>query len=93
MRELVDKLQAERRLEKQEWIRLIRNEDSSLDEYIFEKARAEREFYYGNRVYIRGLIEFTNYCKNDCYYCGIRRSNKKLERYRQTEGFCNRVIL
>ena len=45
MRELVDKLQAERRLEKQEWIRLIRNEDSSLDEYIFEKARAEREFY------------------------------------------------
>lgn len=86
MRELVDKLQAERRLEKQEWIRLIRNEDSSLDEYIFEKARAEREFYYGNRVYIRGLIEFTNYCKNDCYYCGIRRSNKKLERYRLTES-------
>ena len=36
-------------------------------------------------VYIRGLIEFTNYCKNDCYYCGIRKSNKKAERYRLTE--------
>ena len=37
---------------------------------------------FGNRVYLRGLIEFTNYCKNDCYYCGIRRSNRKAERYR-----------
>lgn len=39
---------------------------------------------FGNRVYLRGLIEFTNYCKNDCYYCGIRRSNQKAERYRLT---------
>ena len=39
---------------------------------------------FGNRVYLRGLIEFTNYCKNDCYYCGIRCSNRKAERYRLT---------
>ncbi|OUP58784.1 [FeFe] hydrogenase H-cluster radical SAM maturase HydE [Butyricicoccus pullicaecorum] len=39
---------------------------------------------FGNRVYLRGLIEFTNYCKNDCYYCGIRCSNQKAERYRLT---------
>lgn len=41
-----------------------------------------RERYYGKKVYIRGLIEFTNYCINDCFYCGIRRSNKNADRYR-----------
>ena len=41
-----------------------------------------RERVYGKDVYTRGLIEFTNYCKNDCYYCGIRRSNKNASRYR-----------
>ena len=40
---------------------------------------------YGKQIYIRGLIEFTNYCKNDCYYCGIRRGNACAERYRLTE--------
>ena len=43
-----------------------------------------RDQIYGKNVYIRGLIEFTNYCKNDCYYCGIRRSNKEAARYRLT---------
>ena len=45
-----------------------------------------REQYYGKDVYIRGLIEFTNYCKNDCYYCGIRRSNQNASRYRLDEA-------
>lgn len=45
-------------------------------------AKAERDRYYGNRIFIRGLIEFTNYCKNDCLYCGIRKSNKCASRYR-----------
>ena len=40
---------------------------------------------YGNKIYVRGLIEFTNYCKNDCFYCGIRRSNREAQRYRLTE--------
>lgn len=44
-----------------------------------------RDEIYGKKVYIRGLIEFTNYCKNDCYYCGIRRSNPKASRYRLRE--------
>ncbi|MCF0104927.1 MAG: [FeFe] hydrogenase H-cluster radical SAM maturase HydE [Eggerthellaceae bacterium] len=43
-----------------------------------------RKEIYGDEVYIRGLIEFSNYCKNNCFYCGIRRSNAKLERYRLT---------
>ena len=45
-------------------------------------ANKLREEYYGKDVYIRGLIEFTNYCRNDCYYCGIRRSNECAVRYR-----------
>lgn len=50
--------------------------------FLFEKAREVREKYYGREVYLRGLIEFTNYCRNDCLYCGIRRSNNKAARYR-----------
>lgn len=46
------------------------------------QAREITKSIYGNRVFVRGLIEFTNYCKNDCYYCGIRRSNKNASRYR-----------
>lgn len=45
-------------------------------------ANVFRQKHFGNRIYIRGLIEFTNYCKNNCYYCGIRKDNKALERYR-----------
>ena len=51
---------------------------------VFRTARRIREKYYGKRVFIRGLIEFTNYCRNDCYYCGIRRSNQEVSRYRLT---------
>ena len=47
-------------------------------------AREERHRYYGHDVYVRGLIEFTNYCKNNCYYCGIRCGNEKAQRYRLT---------
>ena len=50
-----------------------------------EEADAVRRQYYGNKVYVRGLIEVSNYCKNDCFYCGIRRSNRDCERYRLTE--------
>lgn len=58
------------------------SEHEIISEYLFEKARDVREKYYGKKVFIRGLIEYTNYCKNDCYYCGIRRSNSKVLRYR-----------
>lgn len=82
---LVDKLEAQNRLNREEWIQLIKGRTPKLAQYIFEKARKIRQAYYGTDVYIRGLIEFTNYCKNDCYYCGIRRSNSKAHRYRLSE--------
>lgn len=52
------------------------------DAELFSRADRVRRRYYGDEVYIRGLIEFTNYCKNNCYYCGIRRDNKRVDRYR-----------
>ncbi len=85
LQQLVQKLQNTRHLEKEEWAALIRGRTDSLAEYVFSLARKERHQYYGHDVYIRGLIEFTNYCKNDCYYCGIRKSNAGVMRYRLDE--------
>ena len=56
--------------------------DESYNEYLAKKADKVRQEIYGKDVYVRGLIEFTNFCKNDCYYCGIRKSNSNVERYR-----------
>lgn len=56
-------------------------EDFSL---LSEYARKRCREFYGDRVFMRGLIEFSSYCKNDCLYCGLRRSNKNAERYRLT---------
>ena len=66
-----------------EW--LIDNIDSSGKKILFEKSKSLRDKYYGNKVYLRGLIEFTNYCKRECRYCGINAYNKKAERYRLTK--------
>ena len=75
---LIDKLEAESRISREEWITLIEGRSPNLAEYLFEKARKWQHRYYGNNVFARGLIEFTNYCKNDCYYCGIRWSAARL---------------
>ena len=82
---LIDKLEKNTVLTKDEYTCLIENHTPEVDEYLFEKARSIKAKYYGNKVYIRGLIEISNYCKNDCLYCGIRRSNKKAQRYRLTK--------
>ncbi len=82
-KELTDKLSHEGMLTKDEYLKLIRNRDE-VREYAAEKAREKREEHYGKRVFIRGLIEFTNYCKNNCFYCGIRAGNANCERYRLT---------
>lgn len=54
------------------------------DEELRRRALALRRKIYGNKVFVRGLIEFTNYCKNNCYYCGLRCGNTNLQRYRLT---------
>ena len=82
MKDIIDKLQITNSLSKQEFIELLANRDTNLDQYLFEKARNVTEKYFDKNIYIRGLIEVSNYCKNDCYYCGIRCSNRNVERYR-----------
>lgn len=82
---LIDRLAEQRTLPDKDLLELIlkiKTTDSKTEEYLYHKAVAVRQKYYGTDVYIRGLIEFSNYCKNDCYYCGIRRSNRCADRYR-----------
>ena len=78
---LIDRLRKETALSFDEYLFLIKNRDKCAD-YLYKNASQVRESIYGNKIYIRGLIEFTNYCKNNCFYCGIRRDNKKADRYR-----------
>ena len=82
---LIDKLEQTRALTRTEWAALIHGRTPVISEYLFARARKARIRYYGKDIYIRGLIEFTNYCRNDCYYCGIRKSNKNAVRYRLTK--------
>lgn len=72
-------------LKDEELFLLITERDEETALFLREEARALCERIYGRKIFIRGLIEFTNYCKNDCYYCGIRRGNGKAERYRLTQ--------
>lgn len=87
MYSLIEKLRDTQELTKKEWIMLIEHlssaeDNSSVAEYLFAQARTVRRAQYGKKVFIRGLIEISNICKNDCYYCGIRASNKNAKRYR-----------
>ena len=83
MNNLVDKLFETGDLSDDELKILI--ESDEFNEPLAEAADIRRRENYGDKVYIRGLIEFTNYCRNNCYYCAIRRDNKKAERYRLTK--------
>lgn len=64
---------------------LLASEDEALVRNIFEQAREVADGIYGKRVFIRGLIEISSHCKNDCLYCGLRRSQKGAVRYRLTD--------
>ncbi len=86
MKNLIDKLEQFNHLEQDEWEALLSHRTPDIEDYLFQKARMIQERIYGNSIYIRGLIEFTNYCKNDCYYCGIRKSNSCASRYRLTKS-------
>lgn len=81
MIDLIDKLAENRELSPQELKFLIENRTPESAEYLAKKAREVSQKHFGRKVYMRGLIEVSSYCKNDCYYCGIRKSNTKAERY------------
>lgn len=86
MTELVEKLYRTGELDDDELKALIETCDSETPELLRKRADEVRQRHYGKKVFLRGLIEISSYCRNDCLYCGIRRSNKAAERYRLDRG-------
>ena len=83
---IVEKFIKEGQLTKEEYPELLHlYQDPDAVRLLREEAVRIQKKYFGNKIYTRGLIEFTNYCRNDCYYCGIRRSNRNASRYRLTK--------
>lgn len=82
---LAEKLIKEHRLALDEYEYLIENRNDEVAGYLAKEAVRVRKEIYSNTVFIRGLIEISNICKNDCLYCGIRKSNAECERYRLTK--------
>ena len=82
---LVDRLECNHALLVDEWEYLISGRTPKLANDLKSRACALRDERYGKKIFKRGLIELTNYCKNDCLYCGIRRSNRLVNRYRLSE--------
>lgn len=78
---ILDKLHKSHSLSTAEYETLIIGMNDEVREYAAKLAIEERKKYYGNDVYVRGLVEISNCCKNDCYYCGIRKSNNNCSRY------------
>lgn len=81
---LIDKLYRTHSLSIEEYEELITQRTDALAEELRKKAVHVRKTIYGTEIFTRGLIEISSYCKNDCLYCGIRRGNRKAERYRLT---------
>lgn len=82
---LIDQLYETHQLKEEEYAELLDGYSREAAEYAAKLAVQQRRKYYGTEVYIRGLIEISNYCRNDCFYCGIRRSNHSCTRYRLTQ--------
>lgn len=79
---LIEKLHQEHSLTLEEWRQLFGSYTEEDVIYAIDLARKTAVKNFGKKIYFRGIIEFTNFCKNDCYYCGIRKSNHKCRRYR-----------
>ncbi len=83
--QLIDKLNAEKRLTEAEWVQIISTYTPDDREYARALAQGIAISGFGKNIFFRGIVEFSNYCKNNCYYCGIRGGNAKLSRYRLTD--------
>lgn len=81
-RYLVDRLAAGETLQREEWRALLEDTDAGHEAYLQKVAETVTARNFGKGVYVRGLIEISSYCRNDCFYCGLRRSNRQALRYR-----------
>jgi biotin synthase len=86
MYNLLEKTYQTNDLTKEEIILLLETITPEERQILYSKALKTKKAYYGDKVYLRGLIEFSNICRQDCLYCGIRASNSKVKRYRLTPG-------
>ncbi|MEN3186054.1 MAG: [FeFe] hydrogenase H-cluster radical SAM maturase HydE [Atribacterota bacterium] len=84
-RELLNKLDQRENLEIPEITHLLACDDQKVIEHLFSLADQKRQHYVGNEVHLRGLIEFSNICRKNCLYCGLRRDNRRLQRYHMGE--------
>ena len=84
-RERIDLLAREHRLDRDQWIRLFSTYTKDDLDYAMSLARQITQAHFGRRIYFRGIVEFSNICKCDCLYCGIRCSNHRVSRYRLTQ--------
>ncbi len=82
---IIDSLSAGARLTEEQFEYLVSHRSDEGARLLQERAAAVRDEIYGKDIFVRGLIEFSNVCRNDCYYCGIRKSNPNLPRYRLSE--------
>ena len=85
LQQIITEIKQTKNITKNQLKLLMETTDAEALTFLREQARQTADEIYGKKVFIRGLIEFTNYCKNDCRYCGIRRSNRIADRYRLTE--------
>jgi len=85
MKLLIDKLFKNHELDSDEYLKLLQKMNHQDVEYLYQQSCKTKAMHYGDTVFMRGLVEFTNYCKQNCEYCGIRAGNKKAERYRLSQ--------
>lgn len=81
----IDHIREERDISREVLEQLLTTDDAEVVEYLRKSARDVADSMYGKRIFLRGLIEISSHCKNDCLYCGLRRSNREAVRYRLTE--------
>ena len=83
--DLIDLLHKQHHLEASQWVQLFAAWTKEDLDYAMNLAREITVARFGKKIYFRGIVEFSNICKNDCYYCGIRCGNKTVSRYRLTK--------
>ncbi|GAF41462.1 hypothetical protein FC83_GL002781 [Agrilactobacillus composti DSM 18527 = JCM 14202] len=83
---LIDELLHKHTLSHDQWVQLLATVTPSDQQYAADVARRLIIQQFGKQIFFRGIVEFTNYCRNDCFYCGIRHGNRQVERYRLTKA-------